>query len=178
MKHLYEYINEKLVLHNKTKIRPVHYNDIEDNFKKICDFKGLIDTNYESEHINFYFGYVLSKPDFIENFLCGWSFIEYWDDWAGGIDAPSEFFYIVNEEQFKFFDETHDLKKNETNGGYEAPEWLTDILYELNIDAAFSSDFNAFIITVDDFCNNKIIKSCWNQKIEKNIIDLKEKFKK
>ena len=115
MKNLYEYINEKLVLQNKTKIRPVHYNDIEDNFEKISDFKSLIDTKYESEHINFYLGNVLSKRNNKENFLCGWSFIEYWDDWAGGIDAPSEFFYIVNEEQFKFFNETHVLKKNKTN---------------------------------------------------------------
>ena len=176
MKHLYEYINEKLVLQNKTKIRPVQYNDIEDNFEKISDFKSLIDTKYESEHINFYLGNVLSKQNGKENFLCGWSFIEYWDDWAGGIDAPSEFFYIVNEEQFKFFNETHVLKKNKTNKGYEAPEWMTEILYKLGITDVFSGDFNAFIITVDDFCNNPIIKNCWDHKIEKNIIDLKEKF--
>ena len=70
------------------------------------------------------------------------------------------------------------LNKNEKNGAYEAPEWLIDILYKLNIDAAFSSDFNAFIITVDDFYNNPIIKRCWNHKMAKNITDLKEKFNK
>lgn len=174
MKHLHEYILEKLSVDDNDIITNHIYT--KQDFLDICDFKSLIDDRYDACHVNFYLGNVLSKQNNEEKLFCGWSFIEYWDEENGGTGDKSEFFYIINEEQFNFLDETHVLRKNKTNGGYKAPEFLIDILINLAIGDVFYDDFDTYIISVDDFCNNPIIKQCWNKKIETNINDLKRKI--
>lgn len=173
MKFLSNYIIEKLSI-NRNSTLPETCSIKQ--FENISDFKKRFECKLEDYKLSLYGGHVMTKTHDKQDFLCGWSFIEYWDKEDGGTEDKSEYFFIVNNEQFDCIDKQNKLKINEEKGYYEAPHWLVDISFKFDIDLVFGDDFDTFIICIDDWLEDDVISHTQNNKINKEMQELQEKL--
>lgn len=173
MKFLSNYIIEKLSI-NRNSSLPETCSIKQ--FENISDFKERFECKLEDFKLHLYGGHVMTKTHDKQDFLCGWSFIEYFDKEDGGTEDKSEYFFIVNNEQFDCIDKQNKLKINKEKGYYEAPHWLVDISFKFDIDLVFGYDFDTFIICIDDWLERDVISHNQNNKIKRETQELQEKL--
>ena len=173
MKFLSNYIIEKLSINKNSPLAKTY--SIKE-FENISDFKGRFECRLEDDKLRLYGGHVMNNMHDKEDFLCGWSYIEYFDKEDGGTGDKSEFIFIVNNAQFDCIDNKSKLKINKEKGYYEAPNWLIEILFKFDIALVFGDEFDTFIICIDDWLKNDVISHNQNNEIKKEMQELEEKL--
>lgn len=173
MKFLSNYIIEKLSINKNSPLAKTY--SIK-QFENISDFKGRFECRLEDDKLRLYGGHVMNNMGDKQDFLCGWSYIEYFDKEDGEPGDKSEFIFIVNNAQFDCIDNESKLKINKEKGYYEAPNWLIEILFKFDIDLVFGDEFDTFIICIDDWLKNDVISHNQNNEIKKEMQELEEKL--
>ena len=162
MKRLSNYLIEKLVLNDKTKIRKTKTYS-EDDFEQIVDWnEDYTEEMFEDLKLNLSGGYLLTESDNDESFLCGWTLVNYWDKMHGGSGKTPVCFLIVNEKQFEFFKENDDLNRiNNAYGCYAAPDWFCNIVCKDNVlGRSVGTDTYFCLTTGENIFDIGIIDSC------------------
>jgi hypothetical protein len=144
MKHLYEYINEKLVLNNKTKIRGAR-KYTKDDFENIKYFSDVYEKHIKKENIALIFGDAFSGPTEEQSeFLCCYCLIDY-----GKYDK--RLFILVNDnllEGIMSKREYEDEMENDEMGYCYLPDWLEDIVDENFYHTGIN---DKILVTFEDF---------------------------
>ena len=144
MKHLYEYINEKLVLTNKTKIRAPH-KTTRDDFENIKYFSDVYEKDIKIANTSVIFGDVYSGPDEeTAEVLCCYAVIDY-----GSYDK--RLYILVNDKLLEGVmskREYEDQMENDEMGFCNLPDWLEDIVDEYFYHTGIT---DKYIITFADF---------------------------
>ena len=152
MKHLYEYINEKLVLNNKTKIRGAR-KFTKDDFENIKYFSDVYEKHIKKENITVIFGDVYSGQDEeTSEVLCCYSVIDY-----GGYDK--RLFILVNDnllEGIMSKREYEDEMENDEMGFCKIPDWLDKVVNKFFYIPG-SKITDKIIITYEDFLDESTI---------------------
>jgi hypothetical protein len=175
MERLSNYLIEKLVLNDKTKIRKHKHRYTQEDFKELKDFNEFFNADFDDELISIHLG---EAVDHENNGLCCWSFIEYWDEDFSGYENDPDCFLIFNDEQFDFFIEEYKPETNMRMYNYEAPQWLYDKLFDIGLDNSFGQSFYLYIVKLDDFLDNEIIKGVAKvEKFKRAIKKVKDKLK-
>lgn len=144
MKHLYEYILEKLNLDDDNIVKPHVYT--KDDFENIKYFNDVYEKHIKKENITLTFGDVFSGPSEEKSeFLCCYCVIE------------TRLFIIVNDnllEGVMSKREYEDEMENDEMGFCYLPEWLEDA-----VDACFyyPGVTDEIIITYEDFLDETTI---------------------
>ena len=150
MKHLYEYINEKLVLNDKTKIRGAR-KFTKDDFENIKYFSDVYEKHIKKENITVIFGDVYSGQDEeTSEVLCCYSVIDY-----GNYDK--RLFILVNDnllEGVMSKREYEDEMENNEMGFCYLPNWLDDIVDEYFYHTGIS---DKILVTFEDFLDESTI---------------------
>lgn len=159
MKRLSNYLIEKLVLNDKTKIRIHKHRYTKEDFEELKDFEEFFNSDFDDELVIIHLGDVIDNEN---KSLCCWGCIEYFDEDFSEITYDPDCFLIFNDDQFDFFIEEHNLKMKKQINKYEAPQWLYDKIYDIGIGV---DGFVAYVVTLDGFLDNEIIKEV--SKVEK-----------
>lgn len=130
MKRLSNYLIEKLVLNDKTKIRIHKHRYTKKDFEELKDFEEFFNSDFDDELVIIHLGDVIDNEN---KSLCCWGCIEYFDEDFSEITYDPDCFLIFNDEQFDFFIEEHNLKMKKQINKYEAPQWLYDKIYDIGI---------------------------------------------
>lgn len=179
MKRLSNYLIEKLVLNQNTKIRKTKTYS-EDDFEQIVDWnEDYTEDMFEDLGLNLSGGYLLTESNNDESFLCGWTLVNYWKKSQGGNGKAPVCFFIINEKQLEFFKENDDLNFNTAYGCYAPPEWFCNIVCKDNVlGRNVGTDTYFCLTTPENIFDIGIIDSCCREDnyYEKFLNDVSEKI--
>lgn len=163
MKNLNQYILEKLNLDDDNIV-------FEKDFEELKDFDEFFNGDFDEESVIVHLGDVIDNEN---NILCCWGCIEYFDEDFSEIAFDPNVFLIFNDKQFNFFIEKYKPEMDKQMNNYLAPQWLYDKICNIGVDG-----FEAYVVTLNDFLNNKTIKGISKiEKFKREIKKIKDKLK-